>query len=75
MSRCVAASLWSAPDARAQIVASGRTLSVTTTNAVATFTGADLVGFVNRLTGESYLRNPSSGELAVVNVITPLARA
>jgi hypothetical protein len=66
-----AASLSSAPDARAQIVASGRTLTVTTTNAVATFSGADLVGFVNRLTGESYLRKPSSGELAAVNVITP----
>lgn len=65
------AALWSAREAHAQIVPDGRTLTVTTANAVATFTGADLVGFVNRLTGESYLRKPSSGELAEVNVITP----
>jgi hypothetical protein len=56
--------------AAAQIAASGRTLTVTTANAVATFTGADVVGFVNRLTGESYLRKPSSGELAFVNAMS-----
>ena len=44
----LAACLGGAVPAGAQIAASGRTLTVTTTNAVATFSGADLVGFVNR---------------------------
>jgi hypothetical protein len=52
------------------IVANGKSLTVTTANAVATFAGPDLVGFVNALTGESYLKNPSSGNLARVDAIT-----
>jgi hypothetical protein len=43
----------------AQIVASGQTLTVTTTNATATFQGPDLVGLTNATTGESYLRSAS----------------
>lgn len=54
---------------QAQLAASGSSLTVTTGNAVATFTGPDLVGLVNRATGESYLTNPSSGELAAVNAM------
>lgn len=57
------------------IVAGGKSLTVTTANAVATFSGADLVGLVNSLTAESYLRNPSSGDLTVVDTITPTGRA
>jgi hypothetical protein len=53
--------------AEAQIVASGSTLAVTTPNAVASFTGPDLTGFVNVLTGETYLKNPSDGTLAGIN--------
>ena len=51
------------------LVANGKSLTVTTTNAVATFAGPDLVGFVNSTTGETYLKHPSSGELAGVNTI------
>src|SRR4051812_1266411 len=58
-----------AAPASAQIVANGTTLTVTTTNAVATFKGADLVGFTNVLTGENYLKKPSNGELAFVDTI------
>lgn len=53
--------------ASAQIAASGQTLTVTTANAVATFKGPDLVGLVNALTGEPYLKLPSNGLLASVN--------
>jgi hypothetical protein len=52
---------------QAQLVASGSTLTVTTGNALATFTGPDLVGLLNRVTGETYLTNPSSGDLAALN--------
>jgi hypothetical protein len=55
--------------ASAQLVASGRSLTVTTANATASFIGPDLVGFVNALTNETYLTNPSIGELARVNGI------
>ncbi len=61
--------------AGAQINASGKTLTVTTTNAVATFNGADLVGFVNALTAETYLKRPSDGHLAIVNSVTPTGQA
>jgi hypothetical protein len=57
------------PDASAQLVASGKSLTVTTTNSVATLVGADLVGFQNLLTNELYLKKPSAGELAAVNTI------
>ena len=50
-----------ARSASAQLAANGKSLTVTTSNAVATFTGPDLVGFVNSLTGESYLTHPSDG--------------
>lgn len=53
--------------AAAQIVANGTSLTVTTSNAVASFAGADLVGLVNSTTNETYLTNPSAGELAAVN--------
>jgi Domain of unknown function (DUF6259)/Viral BACON domain len=62
--------LLQAQPASAQISVNGRTLTVTTTNAVATFNGADLVGFVNSLTAESYLKKPSDGHLAFVNSVT-----
>jgi hypothetical protein len=57
-------------EAYAQLAASGKSLTVTTPNTVATFAGADLVGFRNALTNELYLKNPSAGELAYVNTIT-----
>ena len=72
MTACIvgmAVGLCLAESTSAQVVASGKTLTATTTNAVATFNGADLVGFVNTLTGESYLRKPSAGDLAIVNTI------
>src|SRR5215510_6273376 len=47
----------------AEVVVKGPELTVTTANAVATFHGPDLVGFTNTLTGESYLRLPSSSPL------------
>src|SRR5262245_31624111 len=53
--------------AAGQIVANGQSLTVTTANAVATFTGPDLTGFVNVATGEQYLKNPSGGNLAGIN--------
>jgi hypothetical protein len=56
--------------ADAQIVATGKTLTVTTTNAVATFNGPDLVGFANSLTSEMYLKKPSNGDLVQVDAIT-----
>ena len=52
------------------LVANGTTLTATTTNAVATFNRADLVGFENVLTGETYLRLPSAGQLATVDTPT-----
>lgn len=55
--------------ADAQIVANGKTLTVTTTNAVATFNGPDLVGFVNSVTSETYLKKPSNGDLVQVDAI------
>src|SRR5262249_48230250 len=61
--------LMRAAPASAQLVANGTTLTVTTTNAVATFKGADLVGFTNSLTGENYLKKASNGELAFVDTI------
>jgi hypothetical protein len=56
--------------AGAQIVANGATLTVTTANAVATFTGPDLTGFANTATGETYLKLPSSGNLAGIDSYT-----
>src|SRR5690349_13396105 len=53
--------------AAAQLVANGTSLTVTTANAVATFAGPDLVGFVNSATSETYLKNPTGGELASIN--------
>src|SRR5262245_1507825 len=53
--------------AHAQIAVDHQTLTVTTANAVATFSGADLVGFVNSLTNESYLKKPSNGSLVRVD--------
>ncbi|MBI4909843.1 MAG: hypothetical protein HY820_39865 [Acidobacteria bacterium] len=62
--------LLSATGARAQLVATGQTLTVTTTNAVATFQGADLTGFRNRGTNENYLRLPTSAPgLATVQTL------
>ena len=61
--------------ADAQMVANGKTLTVTTANAVATFSGPDLVGFVNSLTSETYLKKPSSGDLAQVDAITNTGQA
>ena len=58
--------LCTAGTANAQLAASGSTLTATTPNLAATFTGADLVGLANRVTGESYLRFPTGGELATV---------
>ncbi len=63
-----------ARSASAQLVASGKSLTVTTSNAVATFAGPDLVGFVNSLTGESYLTHPSTGELTTVNTMTSVGQ-
>jgi hypothetical protein len=62
-------SSYATPALTSSIVASGKSLTVTTANAVATFSGADLVGFVNSLTGESYLKKPSGGDLTVVDTI------
>jgi hypothetical protein len=59
----------------AQLAANGKTLTATTANAVATFSGPDLVGFVNSLAGESYLKKPSSGDLAQVDAITNTGQA
>src|SRR5262245_20805138 len=56
--------------ASAQLVANGTALTVTTTNAVATFAGPDLVGFVNSATGETYLKNASAGQLSGVNAFS-----
>ena len=64
-----------ADPASAQVVASGKSLTVTTANAVATFNGPDLVGFVNSLTNETYLKNPSAGELAQVDTIASTGQA
>jgi hypothetical protein len=52
------------------MVANGTTLTVTTANAVATFAGLDLVGFVNALTNETYLKKPSNGHFATVNALS-----
>jgi len=52
-----------------QLAANGTSLTVTTANTIATFAGADLVGYQNRLTGETYLTKPSHGELAIVNTM------
>lgn len=56
-------------DALAQLAANGKSLTVTTTNSIATFTGADLTGFKNQLTNENYLKHASAGELAAINPI------
>jgi len=56
-------------DGFAQLAANGKSLTVTTTNVIATFTGADLSGFHNQLTNENYLKNPSTGDLAAINTI------
>src|SRR5262245_39803112 len=40
----------------------GTNLTVTSTNLQVSFRRADIVGIVNRLSGESYLRNPSSNQ-------------
>ena len=61
--------LWLTRPAAAQLSANATSLTVTTTNSVATFSGPDLTGLVNSLTGESYLIHPSSGQLAGVNTI------
>jgi uncharacterized protein DUF6259 len=53
--------------ASAQLVANGTSLTATTANAVATFAGPDLVGFVNSVTNETYLKNATGGELATIN--------
>jgi hypothetical protein len=58
-----------AAPARAQLAAAGSSLTVTTGNVVATFAGPDLIGLVNRVTGETYLNRPTSGELGSVNAI------
>src|SRR4051812_41893695 len=63
------------PVPAASLQANGTTLTVTSANAVATFSGADLVGFVNSLTGEQYLKQPSIATLANVDVITPTGQA
>jgi hypothetical protein len=68
--RLVTLCLLVARPAAAQLLANGTSLTVTTTNAVATFTGADLTGYVNQVTGEVYLKNPSSGNLAGINSFT-----
>ena len=57
--------------AAAQLSANGASLTVTTSNAVATFAGPDLVGFRNLLTSESYLTKPTTGTLAWINMLTP----
>src|SRR5204862_5186319 len=49
--------------------------TVTTTNAVATFNGADLVGFANALTSETYLKKPSNGDLVQVDAIASTGQA
>jgi hypothetical protein len=49
------------------LAANGKSLQVTTASSVADFLGADLVGLRNRLTGETYLKNASTGNLASVN--------
>src|SRR4249920_3310725 len=59
-----------AAPASAQVMASGKSLTVTTANAVATFNGPDLVGFVNSLTSEQYLKKPSNGDLAAVDAMS-----
>ncbi len=55
---------------QALLAANGTSLTVTTSHSVATFARADLVGFTNTLTGETYLRNPSAGQLAAVDTVT-----
>jgi hypothetical protein len=57
------------------MVANGTSLTVTTSNAVATFSGLDLIGFVNSLTNERYLKKPSRGHLANVNAISTTGEA
>jgi len=59
-----------ARSAQTGLVANGTSLAVTTSHSVATFARADLVGFTNTLTGETYLRNASTGQLASVDTIT-----
>jgi hypothetical protein len=63
------------PDALAQLAANGKALTVTTSNSLVTFAGADLVGFHNALTNEDYLKYPSTGELASVNTMTGTGQA
>ena len=61
--------------ANAQIVANGKSLTVTTANAVATFNGPDLVGLGNALTAETYLKKPSNGDLVRVDTIVPTGQS
>jgi uncharacterized protein (TIGR03437 family) len=55
----------------AQLVATNTTLTVTSTNFVATFQGADLSALTNSLTGESYLNPLLSAQLLNLNVMNP----
>jgi hypothetical protein len=65
---CAALSFAFLPAAFGQVVVSEQQLTVTTTNAIATFQGPDLVGLTNSLTGESYLKSPPSTPLMNLEV-------
>jgi hypothetical protein len=55
----------------AQIVANNNILTVTTPNLTATFSGADLVGLTNSLTGESYLKPQGGSQLLNLTQMNP----
>lgn len=59
----------------AQVVASGQKLTVTTSNAIATFQGPDLAGLTNRATGESYLKLPPSSPLMNLELLASTGEA
>jgi hypothetical protein len=63
--RTLAAILFISPAslAAATFSAQGITLTVTSTKSIVSFNGADVVGITNQLTGESYLRAPSSSPI------------
>jgi Domain of unknown function (DUF6259) len=74
---CTFALLWAAALAvyAAPFDIAGTGLTVTSGNLVATFRGAEVVGIVNQLTGESYLRAPTAATLVDLRMTTATANA
>ncbi len=51
--------------------AQGTNLTVTSGALLVSFSGADVVGITNQLTGESYLRNPSTNMQLNLTLVQP----